>query len=184
MNDFPLLFDADDAINHYISNQNRTDAELAYIVATLSKDGYKNKAIREALGIKNVYTVTHLKRAGTNLTEKELILWHKNPYRITLGHVRAIALLPQQKREELLRRLLSKKIPVHRFESIAQGKAEPNENPDIKRYEQLMSEVLGRNIAISYNPAKRSGTLTLNFYSLDDLDDVSGKLGFKSEENI
>jgi len=184
MSQFPLLLDADDAINHHLSNENRTDAELAYIVATLSKDGYQNKKIREVLGIEKVYTVTHLKRSGMNLTEEELTLWHKNPNRITLGHVRAIALLPQRQRENLLRELLSKRIPVHKYEAIAHGKDEPTEDSDIQRYQQLMSDVLGRSVGIKYNAAKKSGTLTLTFYSLDDLDETSKKLGFNAAEHI
>lgn len=184
MRDFPFLLDADDAINHFLSNQNLTDAELAYIVATLSNDGYRNKAIREALSIEKVYTVTHLKRAGTRLTEEELRLWHKNHCRITLGHVRAIALLPQKRREELLRDLLKRKIPVHKLAAVAQGKKEAHVDTDIKRYEQFMGEVLGRNVVISYNATNSSGVLALSFYSLDDLEDVSAKLGFNSAEHI
>lgn len=183
MDNLPFLVDADEAIDYYNSKNDLTDAERAYVVAMLSRDGYSNKAIRETLNIDKVYTVTHLKRAGTSLSESELSLWHKNPSRITLGHVRAIAKFPQSKREEMLRNLLTKRTPVHQFESIAQGKTDDRDT-DIKRYELIMGEVLGRQIRIRFNPAKRSGSITLDFFGLDDLDHISRSLGFKAEDHI
>jgi len=47
-----------------------------------------------------------------------------------------------------------------------------------------MGEVLGRQIKIRFNQAKRSGSLTLDFYGLDDLDHISRCLGFKAEDHI
>lgn len=183
MNNLPFLIDADEAIEYYKGQDELTDAEKAYVVGILNKDGYSNKAIREALGISKVYAVTHLKRVGTCLSESELELWHKNPTRITLGHVRAIAKLPQSRREELLRNLLTRRIPVHKYESIAKGK--PNDSDtDIKRYGQIMGEVLGRQIRVRFNAAKRSGSITLDFYGLEDLDDISKSLGFNAEDHI
>lgn len=183
MSNLPYLIDADEAIEYYKGKSDLTDAEKAYVVAILSQEGYSNKSIRQSLGIDKVYTVTHLKRAGTSLSESELNLWHKNPTRITLGHVRAIAKFPASKREDLLRNLLTKRIPVHKFESLAQGKDEDRDT-DIKRYELIMGEVLGRQIKIRFNQAKRSGSLTLDFYDLDDLDHISRCLGFKAEDHI
>jgi ParB family transcriptional regulator, chromosome partitioning protein len=183
MDNLPFLIDADEAIDYYNSKSDLTDAEKAYVVAILSREGYSNKAIRKALGIDKVYTVTHLKRAGTSLSESELGLWHNNRTRITLGHIRAIAKLPQSKREEMLRNLLTKRTPVHKFESIAQGKSDERDT-DIKRYECIMGEVLGRQIKIRFNATKRSGSITLDFFGLDDLDHLSQSLGFKADDHI
>lgn len=183
MDNLPFLIDADEAIDYFKSKGNITDAVKAYVVGILSRENYSNKAIRKALNIDKVYTVTHLKRVGTSLSESELSLWHKNPTRITLGHVRAIAKLPQSKREELLRNLLTKRMPVHKFESIAQGKTD-DRDADIKRFEQIMGEVLGRQIRIRFNPAKRAGSITLDFFGLDDLDDLSKSLGFNAEDHM
>ena len=111
------------------------------------------------------------------LSDDELTLWHNNPKRITLGHVRAIAKLSQSKRERLLRGLLAKKTPVRQFEQLAKGE-EVNQGTDIKRYELLMGEALGRPIKIQYNASKRTGTVTLRFFNLDDLDVISKAQGF------
>ncbi|WP_444928304.1 transcriptional regulator (plasmid) [Microbulbifer sp. TRSA002] len=183
MSNLPYLIDAEEAIEYYKGKSNLTDAEKAYIVAILTKEGLSNKDIRRSLGIDKVYTVTHLKRVGTSLTDAELNLWHKNPSRITLGHTRAIARLPAQKREELLRGLLTKRTPVHKFESIAKGKEEDRDS-DIKRHERIMGEVLGRQVRIRFNPTKLSGSLTLDFFGLDDFEHISRCLGFKADDHL
>lgn len=185
MEELPFFVDIEDAVEFYELNPNRTNAVKAYTVAFLSKEGLANKDIRDKLKIKDVYTVTHLKRTGSLLSDTELTLWHNNPTNITLGHTRAIAKLPRQQREDLLRGLLTKKTAVHKFELIAQGKIENHEkDTDIKRYELIMSEVLGRPIKIRFNQAKKSGTLALDFFGLDDLEDLSKALGFKSEDHL
>lgn len=183
MNALPLLIDAEEATEYFREHPDCTDAEKAYIVGVLSNEGLTNKQIREALKISKVYTVTHLKRAGTSLSEEELTLWLNNPLRITLGHVRAIAKLPRTKREELLRGLLRTKSSVQKFESIAQGKSD-DRDADIKRYEVLMGERLGREIKIRYNQGKRTGCISLDFYTLEDLDHISKQLGFNAEEHF
>lgn len=66
-----------------------------------------------------------------------------NPSQITLGHVRAIEKLPRSTREPLLRELLAKKISVHQYEMIAQGRREES-SADIKIYAQGMEDQLGR----------------------------------------
>lgn len=181
MESLPLLIDAEEAEHFYKSHPDNTDAAKAYAIGVMSNDGYSNTEIREALEIDKVYTVTHFKRAGTLLSIDELDLWHKNPGRITLGHVRAIAKLKREKREALLRDLLSKKHSVAEYEAIGRGQ-EKSKDADIKRFEQLMSEALGRDIKIQYNKAKQYGRITLGFFTLNDLDEIAEKLGFLPEE--
>jgi ParB family chromosome partitioning protein len=178
----PLLLNADEAIEYYENHPDSTDAEKAYVVRVLVNEGFANKAIRAALGIKKVYTVTHFIRAGTRLSEDELNLWHKNPDKISLGHVRAIAKFPRKKREPLLRKLLETSTSVHEFESIAQGKAVGNDF-DTKRYEEQMEEVLGRPIRLKYNKATQSGSLTVRFFRLSDLNNISGHLGLQLKDD-
>lgn len=180
-NTLPLLLDAQEAVEHYRQRcADMTDAERAYVVAFLSREGYTNRQIRESLGIAKVYTVTHLKRAGM-LSEDELLLWKGNPERITLGHVRAVAALPRPRREEFLRGLLHTRVSVHRLEAIAQGR-DAEGSPDIRRFETRMSDATGRPIKLRYDQASRTGSLTLGFASLDDLDDVCRALGFEPSE--
>lgn len=183
VNQLPLLVDPDEATDYYLTHPHATDAERAYVVALMSQHGMSNAQIRHALGIPKVYTVTHLKRAGMSLSEPELLLWHRNPQRITLGHVRAIAKLPRPQRENLLRDLLTRKTPVHQLEMLAQGK-DQEWDADIARYEMVMGEVIGRRVKVQYNKQKRTGSLTLDFYTLEDLDTLAKELGFNAENRL
>lgn len=185
MDDLPLLIDADEAAE-YMKNHRCDDATKAYAIGVMSKDGYSNKKIREATGIDTVYTVTHYKRAGTKLSEDEIRLWHKNPKRITLGHVRVVARLPRFEREKLLRDLISKEIDgkpisVSTLKEIAKGKV-PTKDSDIKSLENAMEEVLGRQLNIQFNKEKKTGSIKLSFFTLDDLERICNSLGYRSNE--
>lgn len=180
---FPLLLDKAEAIAFYQENSLISDAVTAYIVGLCSKEGLTNKEIRESLNIDKVYTVTHYSRVGKNLTEEELMLWHKNPHRLTLGHMRAICKLPSLERNRLMRHALTRPIPVSEFERIARGDNAQHDT-DIKRYQNLMSDVIGHPVAIKYNAATGRGSLTLEFFNLDELDKFAELLGFNSKDYL
>ena len=178
----PLLTDAEEAIDYYKSQPHFSSGPItAHVIRILVQDGYKNRDIREALGIEKVYTVTHFIRVSQALTDGEMDLWFNNPDRITLGHLRAIAKLDFPTREKLLRKLLVARSPVHEFESIARGDTQ-EKDVDIARFASTMSEVTGRPTDIRFNKKRKNGTITLNFYDLDDLDDLCRKLGFNPSE--
>ena len=178
----PFFVDEQDAIQHY-KNEECSDAVKAYIVAYLSGRGMKNRDIRNSLGIENPYTVTHLKKAGTCLTEEQIELWNKNPRRITLGHVRALNAFKPNQREEILRNLLVRNTTGHQIRRMAKGEG-GEKNADIKKYEELMSEVIGRPISIEYDSTKKNGSLNLKFFSLEELDDLSKQLGFNADDHF
>lgn len=183
MSKLPYFFDPQDAIAYYRATPAMSDAARAYVVRMLSHDGYSNSKIRETLGIEKVYTVTHLKRTGCALTEEQLMLWDKNSSRITLGHMRAIAKLPSQRIEEILRKIISHKLSVRQVIDLAKGKdSEPAS--DIKTYQEEVSEAIGRPVKVSYSESTCCGSITLDFYGLDDLDNITKALGYSSEEPI
>lgn len=171
MNNLPLILDAEEAVEYFRANDVDNDALLSYIVGILSKDGYSNQAIRETLHIPKVYTVTHLKRAGISLSKEDLSLWFKNPQRITLGHVRAIAKLPSSRRNQLLRDLLAKRLSVRELEALAKGKTVQSD-ADIRSFERTMEDTLGREVNLKFNNATKCGTVSLGFYGLDDLESI------------
>ena len=169
-------FDSRESAIQYIQkNRDVSDAQKATVVAYLFSSGLTNKDVRQALQIAKVYTVTHLKRAGTSLTEEELQLWHDNPQRITLGHIRAIAKLSFENRDALLRSLLLHKQPVSKFEAIAQGK-HVESNADIRKFERMVGDMLGREVKVSYNSKSEVGHLNLSFFGLDDLEAITEAL--------
>ncbi len=184
MDNLPILIDADDAIDAYFNNKPASKALQAKIIALLSEEGFTNGQIRQALQIEKDYVVSHLKRAGETLTDTQLTLWHNNPQRITLGHIRALCSLNPDQREQYLRQLLQTRVSVNHLERISQGHDNSAIDQDLKRYEQKMSEVTGRMVELSYDPSHRSGKITLSWHGFDDLDDVAARFGFKASEHI
>jgi ParB family chromosome partitioning protein len=183
MKGLPVLLDADDALAFYRNQSNPNNPIKAFVVGVLAQEGYQNKDIREALEITQVYTVTHLLRVSKALTEIEMDLWYRNPDRITLGHLRAIAKLPADKRESLIRQLLTLKTPVHKFEALARG-ADQSLDVDIKNFVERMSEATGRPTTVTFDKKKKTGTLTLTFDDLDDLDGLCRMLGFNNQDDV
>lgn len=181
MPDFPLLLDAQEAIDYLKRHTITSDAILSYVIGLCSKEGFTNKQIRELTGIEKVYTLTHYSRVGKRLTEEELMLWHKNPNRLTLGHMRAVCKFPRDQRDLIIRRALMRHIPVSEFERIARGE-ETKKDADIKRYQNLMSDVIGHPVNIRYNPTNQKGSLTLDFFNLDELDKFAELLGFNPKD--
>ena len=175
----PDIFDEDEAIE-VIQDSTTTDAAKAYAYGLLSNWGHSNHAIRDMTGVDKVYVVTHYKRAGTKLSDDELVLWHNNPRRITLGHIRACLKMDEREREELLRDLLIKKKSVSEVSDIA-NKRTAFSDADLKRYINEVTEKIGRNMKFNYKPMKGSGTITLDFYDLADLDYLVGMLGYTKE---
>ncbi len=178
----PHFVDREDAIQFY-QEEPCTDAIKAYIVGYLAKQGMSNRMIRAKLGIDKVYTVTHLKKAGTQLTPEQLALWDRNPKRITLAHIRALSVFKKEAREDMMRNLLVRNTTAHQLRRLAKGEGAVK-SADMKKYGTLMSEVIGRPVSVDYDATKQSGALTVKFFSLDELDDLSKQLGFASEDHF
>ncbi len=178
MRDLPTFIDSDDAIEYY-TDQTCEEAEKAYITAYLSKEGFTNRDIRAALDIEKVYTVTHLKRAGS-LSEEALVLWLNNPGKLSLSHMRVISRLPEPQHLEALRKVIAHRWSVEQLIRFIQN--DPDQDADVIRFTERMSEVLGRSINIQFDKRKQSGSLTLDFWSLDDLDGLAKQLGFEPSE--
>ena len=183
MHRLPLLLDDEEALDFFHSQARPSDPIKAHVIRVLAKEGYKNRHIREALGINKVYTVTHLLRVGIALSDDEMELWHKNPGRITLGHLRAIIKLKRNTREALIRKLLVSRTPVHQLEALAKGQNQ-KQDIDIEKFARTMSEVTGRPTSVRFSKRKKTGTLTLSFYNLDDLDDLCEKLGYRPQDEF
>ncbi len=175
----PWFLERQDALDALNSPVKPSQALLALVVAMLSQDS-TNREIRAITGIQHAYTVSHLKRAGKTLTYEQLELWHANPTRITLTHVRALCGMPAQQRDQWLHKLLATRIPSTQLEAVA-AKRQPSDlgnESDLERYARKMSEATGRVITLSYRPALQTGKITLSWHGYDDLDDIAKKMGF------
>lgn len=181
----PNLMNKDDVVQYIDEHRGDiSDPELAWCARVLSQQKYRNKQIRQILNA-SIYKTSWLIGVGTKINEDLLELWDKNSSRITLSHMRRLLKLSSSRQESIMRDILSSGWTVNQLEDYIQGNApDVNRDADIKRYESLMAEVIGRPVSIQYNKAKRSGRLTLSFFTLDDLDDVSKHLGFDAAEHF
>lgn len=201
----PLLLDAEEAIE-YLKSDERNDAEKAYAIGIMSRDGFSNKEIREALGIKRVYTATHYIRAGTRLSEEELSLWHENivacrkkkrltdlrlgrtHHLITLGHIRTILGLRKKDRITLLERIETedgkkarKPITIEELKKLMKGfELEKENESDMRSFEIDFEEKTNREIKVRYNQETEMGTIQIAFYKLSDLENICGFFGYKN----
>lgn len=180
----PFLKDAEDAVDYWHTTTNKTHAEKALVIALMSNQGYKNRDIRKELNLDNDYIVSQLKRIGLSLTRDQLELWHENGKRITLGHVRGIVMMKPKMREETIRSLLHKKISVKEVFRRARGENIADQDPDLARFQRMMSDVIGRDVKLSYSNESRSGKITLPYYGMDDLDRLCTELGFDSQKHL
>ncbi|MCP3671414.1 MAG: hypothetical protein GY814_13475 [Gammaproteobacteria bacterium] len=82
----PYFLETEDAIAALDDREEKTDALLAHIVATLSKTA-KNREIRHLTGLKHDYQVSHFKRAGKTLTQEQKALPTKHEHQQQVGLV-------------------------------------------------------------------------------------------------
>jgi ParB family chromosome partitioning protein len=110
---------------------------------------------------------------------------------IEMGHARALLGLPDPKsRSALARKIADEGWPVRRVEqhireqaarkpSQPAGEAAPR--PAISDLEQRLSETLGLRVRIRERSRKNTGRIIIEYYSLDDFEYVTSRLGLKPE---
>jgi len=108
---------------------------------------------------------------------------------ITMGHARALASAPDP--EALARRVIAEGLSVRAVEEIAAGRNRPqprhalskpsaagnSHDPNADALEIQLAESLGMPVALAVATGGESGSLTIRFASLDQLDWLCAKLG-------
>lgn len=110
--------------------------------------------------------------------------------RITEGHTRPLLMLSDRVEEQmtLYREIMLKKMSVRDSEmvarKIAQDKVRKKEfiiDPKIRDYERRLSENLGTRVHIE--PKEKGGKITIDYFTLKDLDSIIGALKKTEEKN-
>ncbi|WP_294906892.1 ParB/RepB/Spo0J family partition protein [uncultured Ruminococcus sp.] len=104
--------------------------------------------------------------------------------RISAGHARALLTLEDEKlMQELAEEIIKKDLSVRQVEKICKQKPKPEkeEIPEKKpsfysMVELALNESLGRKIKVSKNKGKQGGILQIEFYSDEELTELSNKL--------
>jgi hypothetical protein len=179
MIDLPYFVDSDDAVEYWLKSVSQTDIGCVHVVATLSSEGYSNKAIRHALKLSSIHKVSHCLRVGASLDETMMHLWAKNSDRIHFGHIRAICRLPLRSRESAMRDLLLNPVSVRELESRVRG--DDAKNADTKTLERQLSTLLGEEVNIQHDARAGSGKITLRYCDLDKLTEFTYNLGLTED---
>jgi len=166
----PIILDEKEAIDIF-NDPSSNDAIKVFAIKHLHIFGLKSRDIGKIFPISK-YQLSHYARSAKKLTDEEIELWSNNPRRITFGHIRSLIRLPTQQRLDLIKDLATKRrLSVRNCEQISRGET-ATKNTDIKAYETELSEKLGRGIRIRYNQSNKTGQLTLDFFTLNDLEDI------------
>lgn len=104
--------------------------------------------------------------------------------KISAGHARALLTLEDEKlMQELAEEIIKKDLSVRQVEKICKQKSKPEkeEVPEKKpsfysMVELALNESLGRKIKVSKNKGKQGGILQIEFYSDEELTELSNKL--------
>jgi ParB family chromosome partitioning protein len=97
---------------------------------------------------------------------------------ITAGHARALLAAPHQHRMDLLRIIIDRGLSVREAEALAskpfkpKAAAKAHRDPDIMAVEKKLSRALGTKALLKEGRKKGSGTITIRYQTLDELDRI------------
>ena len=101
--------------------------------------------------------------------------------KITAGHARTLIGLPNA--EELARKIINSKLSVRQIEKLVYGQKKQktkrslsNIDPNIKDLENELSEKIGLKTSINFSDKSTSGSITVYYSNLDQLDDIMKRL--------
>ena len=104
--------------------------------------------------------------------------------KISAGHARALLTLEEEKlMQELAEEIIKKDLSVRQVEKICKQKPKPEKEEVFEKkpsfysmVELALNESLGRKIKVSKNKGKQGGILQIEFYSDEELTELSNKL--------
>jgi ParB family chromosome partitioning protein len=136
-------------------------------------------ALGKAVG-KSRSTVTNLLRLLNLVPEVQVLL---EEGRIEMGHARALLSVDPTKQLGFAQEVVKKSLSVRQTEALTTGNKQNKKNkkgaqskdPNTKKLETDLSEILGATVSIKHNKVGR-GSLTINFKNLDTLQGILEKI--------
>ena len=100
------------------------------------------------------------------------------------GHGRALLMVTDSvKRDQLFKKMLNNKMSVRQAEDAARAvmfpakKAEKAARPvEVTSFENDLQAALGTKVEVKYGKNMKKGTLVIHYHSLDELDNIAGRL--------
>ena len=148
--------------------------------ALIDEHGFSQEEVAQSVG-KSRPAITNALRL---LKLPQSILDLVSDGKISAGHARALLTLEDEKlMQELAEEIIKKDLSVRQVEKICKQKPKPEkeETPEKKpsfysMVELALNESLGRKIKVSKNKGKQGGILQIEFYSDEELTELSNKL--------
>lgn len=148
--------------------------------ALIDEHGFSQEEVAQSVG-KSRPAITNALRL---LKLPQSILNLVSDGKISAGHARALLTLEDEKlMQELAEEIIKKDLSVRQVEKICKQKPKPEkENTPEKKpsfysmVELALNESLGRKIKVSKNKGKQGGILQIEFYSDEELTELSNKL--------
>jgi len=162
-----------------IENIQREDLNAIEEAAALQRlqqeFGLTHEQIAEAVG-KSRTTVTNIMRLLGLAPE---VRDHLEARRLEMGHGRALLGLPSEQQVVVAREVLERDLTVRETEALVRRMQAPQRpprppaaaNPDIRRLERELSEIVGTAIAIEHKGGGK-GRMVISYSSLDQLDGI------------
>lgn len=161
-----------------IQRESLNPVEEARAYQSLSNEyNYKQDQLSKIVGksrshIANMIRLLELPEYILNLLMEE---------KITTGHARPLIGLSNA--EELVKKIIKGKLSVRQTEKLIYGQSKqkrkriaPNIDPNIKDLENELSEKIGLKTSIHFSDKSSSGSITLYYSNLDQLDDIMKRL--------
>lgn len=113
---------------------------------------------------------------------------------LSMGHARAILALPSDElRRKLANRALAGRLSVREIERLVrkylEGNTEPKEAKKVKLahiidLEQRLQSILGTKVNIKANKRGQRGRIIIDYYTLDDFDRLTERMGLTNSETL
>lgn len=150
----------------------------------MDRFGHTQEKLAEALGKSR----SHIANTLRLLSLPDEVLAMLRDGHISAGHARAILTAPDP--GALAREVVRKGLSVRQTEKAAKRRpaaapgrvdAKPAKDADTRLLEQDMSAALGMKVTISHGPGGESGTVTIRYETLEELDEICRRLSIVGE---
>ena len=175
------------AIFALLENVQREDLNPIEEAQGLDKLIKKFKFTQDALAKKTGKSRSHIANLIRLLSLDKYVVRLLSDGKIDMGHARALVSLNASSQKVYADKIVLQKLSVREIEKMISEKSsiiskktkKSRKDPHIRDIEDKLKEKLGVAVNIAYSAKKKSGKITLNYSSLEVLDGLLKKLGYK-----
>lgn len=151
-----------------------------------TEHGLTHDAAAQRIGKSRTYVTNYLRL----LRLAAPVQRHVDNDELSLGHAKVLAGIPEHEQPALARHAIRRRLSVrgleqawHRAQAREQQQVVGNEadSQAMAQLERALSEHLGNNVCISYDPDRRRGEIRVAFHDLDEFDGLLRQWGFEQQ---